>query len=899
MQACETSGALTMTTSYKGWANVNSEIDKRAKELDICTHLCPVMTLSNLKFFLLCSSQLIWISNFAQFNPERQALNKIKKGQWNTAIKILSKSLLKDSLNAQSTYVYSLLYLNPDYPKYNLNTANYFKNRTIRLYHSSDDRSKERFRRLPLDSIILSNLTRQIDSTAFEQAKRESTETAYIHFLTHYPDAWQTQSAIELRDEAAFVTALKKNTQYSFQDFLVKYPNSHRAKEAKQRFDKLLFDYETRNKTVEAYEQFVKRYPTSPFADQALQFIYETTTLSGSEESFENFIIQYPKSKKYQEALQYLLHIKLAKKKPVTLTDSLRKIYPLREWIPFYENSKWGFMDERGNEVFPASLNGIDPKHLCEPLQTDFINTNAGIIGRNGATILRGKFNSVSDLGLGFIYAEMDSSVLLLHKSGNTIRIPGLQHAILIDSQFLACQKANVWGLFSFTGQQLLPFSYDKITSRGRFVIFSKSGKEILVELRNIIPYAQGKLDPIAADEIKRYGSKYFWIRNGALEKILDDRLNEILPFDRQQILFGPAGLVVTKNKSHYLKDWPALAETSLASYQIFEPWLVSQKPFEKPALHFIPSRELVVPAADSIWFDASFAGVKKGDTVRLMQSPTKHFNIPIEENYTIKKSRDSVIYILTKNRNRTSVYLADSFEKILTTTWASIEPLLENTFLIKEKEKYGLMDEKNRMLLQPEFDGIILSEKNFTLLKNRKFGIYNQNKKQLLKPILDANPVSYNAQWAIGRKENRVGFINLENLARKITFEFDEVTYWTDSIAIVKKDRQTSLYSFHNNKIILSNLGAIHTIMEAANEKMAIFSKTGLTGVMGSLTGIILNPEFHELTFTRINSELIFIGMKKLRDTESEIYYMNSTGKLLRKTITDLETAYSILCEN
>jgi hypothetical protein len=835
----------------------------------------------------------------AQFNPERQALNKIKKGDWNAATKILNKSLLKDSLNAEATYVYSLLYFTPSYSGFNVNTANYYKNKTIRVYNLSDSRSKERFRKFPIDSLTLANLTRQLDSAAFEQAKREGTESAYMFFLNQYPKALQTQSAIELRDEAAFVTALKQNTHLSFKNFLNKYPDSHRAKEAQQRFEKLLFEYETRSKTLDAYQQFVNQYPTSPFAETAIQFIYDVTTLDGKEESFESFTTQYPKSKKYKEASQFLLHIRLAKHKPITLNDSLKRIYPIREWIPFTENSKWGFMKADGNKAFAASLNEIDPEYFCEPLITDFIKTDTAIIGRNGAIICPGKFNSAIDLGFGFIKAESDSSVLLMHKSGKIFDIPKLEQAILIDSQFIACLKSNAWGLYSFTGQQLLPFAYDQIISRGRFVIFSKSGKEILVELENIIPFSKGKLDPIAADEIKRYGSKYFWIRNGALEKIINEHLTEVIPFDRQQITFSPAGLVVTKNKMHYLMDWPTLATTPLESYQVFEPWLITQRASGKPALHFIPTRQEVMAEADSIWFDDAFAGTKKSDTIRLLQSPSRHFSIPFDETYTVKKSKDSVVYILTKLRNRTSVYLASSFEKVLTTTWSFIDPVVRNIFLIKEKEKLGLMDDKNRMLLQPEFDAILYSQKNFTLLKNRQFGIYNANTKQLLKPTLDSNPAPYSSQFSIGRKGNKAGFISLNNLNKKIDFNFDEITYWTDSLALVKRNNRTSIYSIFNKKTILDSLSSIKIISNSNLDQLAIFSKKGLTGLIDRLNGIIIKPEFDELTFQQVDGELLFIGMKKLGETESEIYYLDSSGKALRRTKTSLDMAYSILCDN
>ena len=833
----------------------------------------------------------------AQFNPEKKAINKIKKGQWNSARKILNKSLRKDSLNIEALYSYSVLYFTPHYSRFNVDTANYYRFKTSNLFANADNKLQERLKKFPLDSTVLANQKNKIDSAAFEKAKNIDTEDSYIHFLSHYPGANQTQQAIELRDEAAFVIALKGNTHFAFQNFLDKYPNSHRTQEAQDRYDKLLYSYETQNKTLEEFERFVNQYPASPFRSNAIQNIYEKTTLDGSEQSFESFINLYPENKMAKEASNILLHIRLSKQSPVTMTDSLKALYPLLDWIPITDNNKWGFMDHHGEIVFDTILDEIDEEYFCNPMHDDFIKTKNEIISRNGATIAKGKFKSTTDIGYGFIRAETDSSILLIHKSGKFLPIRGLTDAFIIGSQFIAAKNSNQWGIFSFTGFAIIPFTFERIIVRGQSVIMSKAGKEILLDINKIIPYSQGKEEPIVADEIKHYGSKYLWIRNGALEEIIDTDLNKIIPFDRHQITFESIGLVQHKNNYHYLKNWPMLESTPLETYQIFEPWLVTRKTGERPSLHYIPKQQTIAELADSIWFDQALAAVMKSDSVRLIQSPTRFFTIPMDENYSVRQSRDSIAFILVKSKNKTNIHLASTFERITTTTWQGVEPILKNIFLIKEKGKQGLIDDKNKILLNPEYDALLYTNGVFTLLKDRKFGTYNPTTKKLLKPAFESNLIKYNQEWTIGRKENKLAFINPET--KNPVFEFDEINFWTDSVALVKVNGKKALYSIFNKKIIMDNIGTFQIVNEFNNRRFAILSQGNLLGVIGGESETILKPEFEELTFQRVNDTLVFIAMKPLPGKEVEIFYFDRDGKTIKKLKTDIDTGYDIICDN
>jgi hypothetical protein len=96
-----------------------------------------------------------------------------------------------------------------------------------------------------------------------------------------------------------------------------------------------------------------------------------------------------------------------------------------------------------------------------------------------------------------------------------------------------------------------------------------------------------------------------------------------------------------------------------------------------------------------------------------------------------------------------------------------------------------------------------------------------------------------------------------------------------------------------------MDNIGTFQVINESNPEHIAILSQDNLYGAIGTKAGTILKPEYEELTFQHINNTLIFIGMKPLPNKEVEIFYINLQGKIIRKIKTDIDTGYSILCDN
>ncbi|HYG19090.1 MAG TPA: hypothetical protein VD816_09170, partial [Ohtaekwangia sp.] len=292
----------------------------------------------------------------AQTISERSALHSLQKQRWDKAYDQLSKILRKDSVNVTARYLLARYFFSPDNSGFNLDSAYHNVLLALTDFRYATPRTRERMRRIDIDSNTLVLYRGRIDSAAFQRAQASDTEQSYSYFLDHFPYAVQRVEAIYLRDEAAFREAARENTFQAFQQYVDRYPASTRVPEAKARYERLLFEAETGNGKLSQYENFLVRFPTSPYRSVVEKNIFEIRTASGLPKDFETFVERYPESRFSGKARSIYYHLLPEESRDVNrsmLTDSLREVLVQERsyLVPFLSNDRYGFMDQAGEEV--------------------------------------------------------------------------------------------------------------------------------------------------------------------------------------------------------------------------------------------------------------------------------------------------------------------------------------------------------------------------------------------------------------------------------------------------------------------------------------------------------------------------------------------------------------------
>lgn len=827
---------------------------------------------------------------WSQSGSGSQVLSRMEKKKWVKAEQLIAKTLAKNSSDAEIKYTASLLFFNKDYPRYNLDSAYRYAMASINDYTQLDIRDKEKLKKFPIDSVLLYDHKRRIDNAAFGFAKSVHTEEAYHYFIIHHPTASQVSAAIELRDEVAFLEALKINTYSSFDVFLRKYPSSHRSADARKRYDKLLYEDRTRDERLKSYENFVREFPSSPYGDMAEQQILQITTADGSTDSFLHFIKRYPGSKWVSVAQNILFHLDhdAGHALKEDMTDSLRSVEELDRlyWVPFLKGDRYGFMDAEGKERIAASFDAVSEEYQCGNIRADYLVTSQGVISRSGKVLFHGEVKEVDDLGDGFLKVTTAPSILIVHKSGTVFRIDGLKDADVVAGRFIAVRKESGWGIVSFTGRILLPYVYETISSLDNWVILGKNGKKILVtatkvgEVANKIPLSES----LVFDEVRRWSERLCWVKNGALEGVLNENLEFVIPFERQTLTKASFGFLRTKNDQQFVEGIAELQNKSYRQVTVQGQWIATKESSGALQLVDISSGKKIVQQADSIWFEKNIAMVKQRDSVRAWLNKRIHLDFNLSEKTTLF-GKDSAAWLVVAERNKKTVYNALSGQRLFTGDFDQIENLSEGLFLLTKANKKGIVDSRGKTLLPTEYDAIIQSEpERLSLLKEKKFGLYDMQSKKLIRPAYDRNLVPYNRYWFAAYKEGAWGFIDTD--AKPVgKFQFNEIQFWNDSSAWVKENFQWKIYDIQGGKVLQDKIKDFHYVKKYPHEYVAIIHQDNYYGVISNRSGVVIPSAFTDIVNIGDADKPMYFTEKHVEEADiSVVIYYSHNGKVLRR---------------
>ncbi len=845
------------------------------------------------------------IHTHAQISPEKLTTGGMDKGKWLKAEHTLRKALAKDSINPEARYLLSLYYFASNNPAFNLDSAFDYSKSSWRSYRMSSAKERDKLKRIPVDSIQLVMLAARIDSAAFEKAKRVNTEVAYQYFIDLHASATQRSSAIELRDEVAFLDALKINTWFSFQNFITRHPDSHRKAEAQARFDKLLFEDKTRSQHLGSYIQFNLLYPESPYRPLAEKNIFEISTASGSVESFHWFIENYPASKWSRVAKNILYRFEVSDLDKVFedswMTDSLKQAEKLNAsyWVPVFKSGLYGFINEQGAEMMPPQFAGVSEDYRCGDVRDRLLITSHGLIARNGAVIWKAPVTDMKEIGLGYVLVSTDSGNYVLHESGFRVGTK-VQHAQLLANRFLGLEKNGKWAVYTLTGKPLLSFSWDELSAVDSIIVLTQGSKKILTTPSRLGGVADkvGLKQNFVFDEVRRWGSQQYWVRNGTLEGVVEGRLNFVIPLDRQVLRKTSFGYLRGKDDRTLITGLPRLENISYKSVLVQAGWIRVQTDKDRYLLYDKGFDRLT--EGDSIWFQGQLAFLQSDDSVNVFLPSGQRISFFHTAPFQFKEYRDSAAWLVLEEKKKKAVFDAYSGIKLFAMEMDQIEAVSPDIFLVTRGNKKGLVSEEGKILVPIEYDAIVPGEQGaYSLLKEKKFGLYDARSRLLIKPAFDRNIKPYRHQLRIAYREKGYGFI-LPDGKVVGNHEWEEVQYWTDSVAWVKKNFQWILWDIRLQKVKLGNVRSFTVVNETSSEKIYIVRQENAFGVLSSRRGTLVPIQYSDVVNLGSKEAPLYFTERNIEEAGiSVVVYYDQHGKIVRKQAMEMEEFEKIYCDN
>lgn len=841
--------------------------------------------------FLLCCHLHV---TMAQLAPERAAWNNLGKERWLKASTQLKKALRKDSLNLGAHYALAWFYFSESNPSYNLDSASTETQWMLRRYDQLSNREKVRNLRYPFDSVGLIRLKVYIDSAAFERAKEQNTEESYDFFMDHFPTAEQRSQAQELMEETAFLNALKKNTYPAFSDFIARYPGTARAQEARSRYERLLYESKTRDKKLASYAQFLKQHPDSPFRADVEQQVFEIMTASGEETALRAFLKEHPVNRFSKCARDLLYHIARQNGNNLAefMTDSLRKTEALRQGIlwPVWRSGTYTFFDKAGKDIFNAKADSLSATLLCEGLNADVVAGAGKLVARNGWVLVDNALE-ITNLGYGFFRVRDATGYRIVHKSGRTALFG---NAELIGHHFFY-HPSEVGILYSLAGRKLLSGSWDAVVSYGTLVAFRDERGWRLASVSSIGAVANGGSVVFSDwfDEVVRLDSDFLRVRKADRWGLLTNDLRVVLPVGARSVDKQGHLLIVTGESGRKIFQKNALSASLVTDAN--NTWAVTKS----AAGYSVIANSAIATTHgvyDSAWLLANVALAVRNDTTWLI-SMKQQKSFPAANAVSLLISPDSTFLLVTSGTAKEVVSL--SGERLFIAACEEISYAGGGVFIVTRKENKMLVNATGSSIPLPDFDAIgNATTSHVSVLLRKKFGLLDGYRNRTIKPAYDRNLIRYNDKLIVAWKDGAYGLIDWND--KPVTrFEFEEVRFWNDSVALVKKNFFWQLFRITDNSLLP---GRIKTYSEFTSphrgESIAIFEQDNYWGVMSNRNGTILEPTYTSIFNIGTPAEPFFFTEKYIEEAEIHVViYYNVGGQLVRRGVFE-EAEYSkIVC--
>lgn len=838
---------------------------------------------------------------------EKRALKSLRKQKWEKASAFLIKASKKNAESPVTLYSWSRFYFTAENPYYQIDSSYRFVIRSLEQFEEASEHQREKFARFPLDSLILVEHRGEIDSVAFASARQENTEEGYVKFINRHPFSTDRETAKQLRNAVAFLAAVKQNTYSAFKTFLEKYPDANELDDARGRYERLLFEEKTRDRRLASFEAFLKEYPQTPFRKEIEKDIFELFTLSGEAERFMSYLKLYPGTPFQKRATNILFHILYDAEGEVpsglSLTDSLERVVALNDeyLAPFLKRGKYGFMNSSGFEVISPIFDTLLTGYVCGNITEDILIFPDRLINRMGSVVWRGPVDDVNDIGSGFLKISSTGCTKLVHKSGFQID-SCIIDAKMIDKRFVALQTAKGWNVRSLTGRPILGAYWDEIQVYGKVLALKKGRSNLLLTFKQFadLAHEQEFSATHIVDQIKLLANGMLWVSAGGQEGVYDSGLKEVVPLNDHKIQAFQEGFLIHSAEGFSLFTYSGNRSSFFERVVVKEPFVVVTK--EQKDFLFNPGQQVFSSRGyDSTAFDGPFFKGWTADSIFVhFDHEAKAF--PDDTRTTFIAGKDSSSFILLEQDGKRSLYDHEGTVQfsLPSSAFETIQHAGGNFFIVSKKEKKGLIDRAGKIILPIEYDAIgTVTNHTISVLKAMRFGLYHTLTRKLVKPVYEKNLIPYKENLLTVFKDGKQGFIDWDNKPQS-KFEFDEVKYWNDTIALIRTGKIWEMLNLFTGKIALTDIREIIPVRETASEKLYIVNQNNLFGVMSSVRGRIIPFSFSDLVNVGSADEPLYFTEKHVSEASVfVVIYYDRNGKMLRREVYEEADDYDrIYCQ-
>ena len=261
----------------------------------------------------------------------------INQGKLDQAFEALSifdyfkaKSLFEKLLDKQTcaaSYGLSKVYYEERNHFFNLDSAEKFINQSILHYAVLDEKSREKLLRWKIDSLELARHKNALAHKLYSKYLNKNSAEDLQDFIVRFSDYDSLTNVIRNRNLAAFNEAIASSTLFDLKKFMDQYPDAEQFSEAKALYDKIQFEQNTALGTEQELSKFIDEHPESPYIKAAEDALFDLYLQKDSLIEYFEFIDKYPLNSNVKNAYSNAIELGLYKFKDKSLLD-LRNTFP-------------------------------------------------------------------------------------------------------------------------------------------------------------------------------------------------------------------------------------------------------------------------------------------------------------------------------------------------------------------------------------------------------------------------------------------------------------------------------------------------------------------------------------------------------------------------------------------
>lgn len=872
--------------------------------------------------FILVSLAFI---SMVSLEVPKKAFRHYEKGDIKKAIQTLDKSIEKDGLNPGAYYLYSLIHTDPHYAKGNVDEAYQFVLKAISQFKTiKEPKELKSLADVGVDSVSLEKHKDKIDSLKFLDIKSIHTIAAYNEFVQTHAGAKEVSTAIDLRNQIAFSDAQKANTWEKYEQFMKEYPEAKEYPQADSLYKLLIFADKTADGKLNSYKTFLEDFPATPYRDSLVSEIFKISTASNRIEDYEAFLKEYP-SEEYQEvAYKRIYHVFKEKYgsadflrffPSAKLADSIKNVQQLEQgfWIPKLTDGTIEFVDSNGSPKLKTQFTSVSEDCLCQPTTTDFVSggTDKGnsVIARNGHVLYEGLFDKATDAGYGFIILESEDGERLIHKSGKRVITEAKEEIVVLNESFIRTKVNGLYGLESIEGLKYLKNEFIEIDTFSQYIWLQKEIGIALVSPKVLYSALDGQSVPLdySYSEVEILDNGRIWVSRNGEEAILDEELRTVIPFGTHTIYEEPFGWrMKSRDGIRVLHDkYPETKSKVYSNAKSSQQWLALKEGGKWTLLDQLGS----LPASEGIdslsLLGENMVLIYSGNKRIAQFKNGKQVTIEKDWNYKllvpqvyIKTGKPAIhdYFMLSNSKDFRKIY-NEFGREILSATFNDVVALEPNMIRL-QKRNAALADSTGHYLLNFVYDGIGSNEGGYvSTLDKGKFGVINPAKKINIVPEYEKLLEPYSDTLLVAVKGRYKGFINSKNKVLT-AFEFDEVKYFNDSIALVRIDDEWMLENIRNEEILYERI-VDYKIIDVGKEDKTLFITTQSgQGIYSETLGQIIEPTYTFIKILGTQKDPVYFAVKLVAEANIYvvIYYDKKGNKLFTQSFRQ-EEYFKIAC--